>query len=434
MEFIFLLSGLIIGIACTYLVWRSTTSSVITKEQYLDLDKEKSLVADRYKMLKEQFLELQKQYQEREFAELDLRAELVRLQAENRNLQDRMNGENQRFQQLQEQYTAQFENLVQRLIRRNADHLSDVNQEKLSGMLNPLKEQLSNFENRLEVSHQQHTLDNKLLQEEVKRLAHLNKQMSEDARNLTQALKGDNKTQGLWGEVVLERILDQSGLQKGQEFFTQGSGMELTNERGSRQRPDVIVMLPQKKHVIIDAKVSLKAYEAYINCDDKVQQQQQLKQHLQSLKGHVKNLSEKYYQKLDQLQSLDFVFMFLPVEGSLNVALRSDQQDLLSFAWERRVVIVTPTTLLATLKTIALVWRNEKQHQNALQIAREGGRIYDKLCGMLIDLQQLGKVLDQSQRIYQGTLNKLNNGKGNLISRAKRLKQLGVQTHKRIPG
>jgi DNA recombination protein RmuC len=192
-------------------------------------------------------------------------------------------------------------------------------------------------------------------------------------------------------------------------------------------------MLPESKHIIIDAKVSLKAYEAYINSDDELMQAQQLKQHLHSIKGHVNNLCEKYYQKLDQLRSLDFVLMFLPVEGSLSIALQSDQADLLTYAWERRVILVTPTTLLATLKTIAFLWRNEKQHANALQIAKEGGRIFDKICGLVNDLNMLGKGLNQAQKMYESSMNKLSTGKGNLLGRARKLKELGVESHKRLP-
>ncbi len=433
MEFLFLLSGLIIGVTCTYLVWKSTTSTVITKEQYLDLDKEKCLIADRYKIIKEQLANLQATYKEKELGEFELRAKIAQYQTEQKNWQDRLQAERARQEELHQQYTNQFENLAQRLIQRNAHQLTDMNEEKLNTVLGPLHQKLQSFENRIEATHQEHTVGSKLLQQEVHRLAKLNHQISEDARNLTQALKGNNKTQGLWGEVVLERILDHSGLQKGQEFFTQGAGMKLRNEEGVAQRPDVIVMLPEKKHIIIDAKVSLKAYEAYINSDNELLQRQQLKQHLHSLKGHVNNLSAKYYQKLDQLHSLDFVLMFLPVEGSLSAALQSDQQDLLSYAWERKVIMVTPTTLLATLKTIAFLWRNEKQHRNALQIAKEGGRIYDKLCGLITDLNQLGKGLNQSQRMFQLSMNKLANGKGNLISRAKKLRELGAETHKQLP-
>jgi DNA recombination protein RmuC len=233
--------------------------------------------------------------------------------------------------------------------------------------------------------------------------------------------------------MVLERILDHSGLQRGREYFTQGSGLKLYNEKGSVQKPDVVVVLPEQKHLIIDAKVSLKAYEAYINATDEFQQTDQLKKHRDSLKGHIDNLSGKYYQKLEQLKTLDFVLMFLPVEGSLNTVLDNDKQDLLSYAWERKVIMVTPTTLIATLKTIASVWRNEKQHQNAMQIAKEGSRVYEKLCTALSDLQKLGKSINQTENNYRLAMQKLYNGKGNLLGQARKLKQLGVETHRPIP-
>ncbi len=433
MEFIFLICGLTIGATCTYLVWKSTTSSVITKEQYLDLDKERCLISDRYKSLKDQYSKLHESLKEREIMELDLRANLARYETEKLALQDKLNQERLRQDEIHQRYADQFENLAQRLMQRNANQLSDMNEEKLNAVLGPLKQKIQSFENRIEANHQEHTVGRKLLQQEVQRLAQLNQQISADAQNLTHALKGDNKTQGLWGEVVLERILNHSGLQKGQEFFTQGSGLNLKNEYGRHQKPDVVVMLPEKKHIIIDAKVSLKAYEAYINSDDEMMQAQQLKQHLTSIKGHVNNLSEKYYQKLDQLRSLDFVLMFLPVEGSLSLALQSDQADLLTYAWERKVILVTPTTLLATLKTIAFLWRNEKQHANAMQIAKEGGRIFDKICGLVTDLNMLGKGLNQAQKMYESSMNKLSKGKGNLLGRARKLKELGVESHKRLP-
>jgi DNA recombination protein RmuC len=299
--------------------------------------------------------------------------------------------------------------------------------------LGPLQEKIQSFEKRVEHNHQQQALGSKLLQKELHRLSQLNHRISEDAQNLTQALKGNNKTQGLWGEIVLERILDQSGLQQGREYFTQGAGLKLINDQGAQQKPDVIIVLPEQKHLIIDAKVSLKAYEAYVNAPNESQQTTHLQKHRESLKGHIDNLSGKYYQKLEQLRTLDFVLMFLPVEGSLITAVEQGKQDLLSYAWERNVILVTPTTLIATLKTIASLWRNEKQHKNALQIAKEGSKMYDKLCIALADLQKLGKNIQQTEKSYQISMQKLVSGKGNLLGQARKLKELGIETHRSIP-
>ncbi len=433
MELLFLISGLIIGIGGTYMIWKSTTSTVMTKEQFLELDKEKSLIEDRYRVLKENHRKLQESMMEKDCTEVDLREHLVRAQNELKNLQNRLLTERSQQQEIHQKYADQFEGLAQRMLRQNVTQLSDINHEKLHSVLGPLQEKIQSFEKRVEANHQQQTVGSRLLQQEVQRLTELNHQISEDAQNLTQALKGSNKTQGLWGEMVLERILDHSGLQRGREYFTQGSGLKLRSENGTMQKPDVIVVLPEQKHLIIDAKVSLKAYEAYVNATDEQQQSNQLKKHRDSLKGHIDNLSGKYYQKLDQLKTLDFVLMFLPVEGSLTTILDNDKQDLLSYAWDRKVIMVTPTTLIATLKTIASVWRNEKQHQNAMQIAKEGSKVYEKLCIALNDLQKLGKSIHQTENNYRLAMQKLCDGKGNLLDQAQKLKQLGVETHGSLP-
>ena len=427
------MSGLIIGVSGTYLVWKSSTSTVMTREQFLELDKEKSLVEDRYRVLKENHHKLQESLLARECSELDLREHLARIESENKSLQEKLIFERSQLHELHQKYSDQFENLAQRMLKQNVNQLTDINHEKLDHLLGPLQEKIQSFEKRVEQSHQQQTIGSRLLKQEVQRLVQLNNQISEDAQNLTQALKGNNKTQGLWGEIVLERILDQSGLKRGREYFTQGSGMKLTNQQGAHQKPDVIIALPEKKHLIIDAKVSLKAYEAYVNATDETQQNTHLKRHRDSLKGHIDNLSGKYYQKLDQLKTLDFVLMFLPVEGSLITIMQQESHDLLSYAWERKVILVTPTTLIATLKTIASLWRNEKQHQNAMLIAKEGSKIYDKLCAVMSDLQRLGKSIQQTEKSYQASMQKLCNGKGNLLVQAHKLKELGIDTHRSLP-
>jgi len=433
MELIFLVTGLIIGVAGTCLIWRSTTSTVMTKDQFLELDKEKCLIEDRYQCLKENHEKLQESLIERECAELDLREHLAASENEKKNLRDKLVSERTQQQELHQKYANQFETLAQRMLKQNAAQLTEMNHEKLEQILGPLQEKIQSFEKRVETNQKEQTIGSRLLQQEVQRLVKLNNQISQDAQNLTQALKGNNKTQGLWGEVVLERILDNSGLQRGREYFTQGSGFKLTNEHGSVQKPDVIIVLPEQKHLIIDAKVSLKAYEAYVNATDELQQSDYLKQHRDSIKAHIDNLSGKYYQKLEQLRTLDFVLMFLPVEGSLIAVMEPEAQDLLSYAWERKVIPVTPNTLIATLKTIASLWRNEKQHRNAMQIAKEGSRIYDKLCSAMGDLEKLGKNIQQTEKSYQLSMQKLCNGKGNLLGLANKLKVLGVETHKHLP-
>ena len=433
MEFLFLISGLIIGVGGTYMVWKSTTSTIMTKDQFIELDKEKCLVEDRYKQLKENHRQLQESLLERECRELDLREHIARAESEKKSLQDKLITEQTRQQELHQKYDDQFETLAQRMLKQNAAQLTDMNQDKLGRILGPLQEKIHAFEKRVEANHMEHSMGSKILQQEVQRLAKLNYQISEDAKNLTQALKGNNKVQGLWGEIVLERILDQSGLQRGREYYTQGIGLKLQNENGKHQKPDVIIALPEQKHLIIDAKVSLKAYEAYVNAPDENQQVANLKKHRDSIRNHIDNLSGKYYHKLEQLNTLDFVLMFLPVEGSLITVMDDGSNDLVSYAWKRKVILVTPTTLIATLKTIASLWRNEKQHRNALQIAKEGSRIHDKLCLAMADLHKLGKNIQQTENSYRASMQKLFDGKGNLIGQAKKLKDLGIETHRVIP-
>ena len=271
------MSGLIIGVSGTYLIWKSTTSTVMTKDQFMELDKEKCLVEDRYRVLKENHKKLQESVIARECTELDLREHLARAESEKKSLQEKLIYQRTQQQELHQRYADQFESLAQRMLKQNSSQLSDMNQEKLKHLLGPLQEKIQSFEKQVAQNHQQQSLGSKLLKHEVERLVALNHQISEDAQNLTQALKGNNKTQGLWGEIVLERILDQSGLQRGREYFTQGSGLKLSNEQGGVQKPDVVIALPERKHLIIDAKVSLKAYEQYVKASNEEQQSTHLK-------------------------------------------------------------------------------------------------------------------------------------------------------------
>jgi DNA recombination protein RmuC len=271
--------------------------------------------------------------------------------------------------------------------------------------------------------------DREGLRTEIKKLHELNLKMSEEASNLTRALKADTKKQGNWGELVLQKVLERSGLIKGEEFILQPS---FRNEKNELIRPDVIINLPDDKHIIIDSKVSLIAYEAYVNADTDVERAKFLKAHIDSLREHVRGLSGKDYQLAHELDTPDFVLLFLPIESAFSIAIQEDN-TLFSFAWDRKIVIVSPTTLLATLKTVESIWKHEKQTRNAIEIARQSGNLHDKFVSFLEDMEKIGVQLRTTNKTYEGAYNKLTSGKGDLIGRIKKLQELGAKTSKEIP-
>lgn len=397
---------------------------------HLQAEQTRQLIEDRYLRLQEQHSRLQQEHEQLTFAESDLRSSLVEAQTNNRHLQEKLQGQKQELMQLQEQLRHQFESLAQQVLRQQQEQLAQSNSERMRLILDPLKERIAAFEKRVEQNQEQQTVQSEVLKHELERLARLNQQMSEEARNLTHALKGDNKTQGNWGELVLERILESSGLQRGSEYLLQGEALDLRSEEGQTQRPDVIVRLPEGRHLIIDAKVSLKAYESFCSSPDEADKANYLRQHVLSLRQHVKGLSEKHYHRLHKLNTPDFVLLFVPIESSFSLALSADGDKLFQYAWERKVVIVSPTTLLATLRTTASIWKYEKQNQNALLIAEESGRLYDKFFGFVQELEKVGGHLDKSREAYEEAMKKLSTGKGNLLGRAEKLKAMGINAKK----
>jgi DNA recombination protein RmuC len=295
--------------------------------------------------------------------------------------------------------------------------------------LNPLHEKIKGFEDKVEKTHKESIDYHAALRQQILGLKELNQQMSKETLNLTKALKGDSKVQGNWGELVLERVLEKSGLEKDREYFVQQS---FTNDEGKRIMPDVVIHLPDNKKMIVDAKVSLTAYEQYINEEDEITKEQFLKEHVTSLKRHIEQLSEKKYEDIYKIESPDFVLLFIPIEPAFAIALNFDT-NLYNKAFEKNIVIVTPSTLLATLRTIDSMWNNEKQQKNALEIAKQAGALYDKFQGLLIDLIAIGKKIDDSKNEYSNAMNKLVNGNGNLIISVEKLKKMGAKAKKEIP-
>ncbi len=322
-----------------------------------------------------------------------------------------------------------FENIAHKILNQNSTDFSKSHQEKLKEILNPLQEKIKIFEESVEKKYLDELKERSGLKESLKQLMLLNETLRDEANNLTKALKGESKTQGNWGELVLERVLENSGLVKGEEYEAQHSG---TGENGNKLQADIIIKLPEKKHLIIDSKVSLTAYERYVNGTDEEDKVIALKTHLISLKNHIKQLSEKHYQNMKDIDSPDFVMLFVPIESSFSVAIKEDK-ELFQFAWDKKIVIVSPSTLLATLRTISSVWKYDKQNNNALKIASKAGKLYDKFVGFIEDMEKIGKSIDQSKQNYEWAMNKFSEGNGNLVKRTEELKKLGVKSNKTIP-
>jgi DNA recombination protein RmuC len=325
--------------------------------------------------------------------------------------------------------TNRFETLASAILEDKTKRFTEQNQTNLNQLLEPLKIKISEFQGEVHKVYVQEGKDRSALAEQVKQLMALNNQLSKDAHNLTSALKGQAKAQGNWGELILERVLEASGLRKGHEYDVQESH---TRADGSRAQPDVVVHLPEDRHLIVDAKVSLTAYEEHANAETDHQRDAAMKRHLDSVRAHIRELSEKNYQQLYGLQSLDFVLMFIPVEPAFMLAISHDS-DLWQDAWEKNVLLVSPSTLLFVVRTVAHLWRQEQQSRNAQEIASQGGKLYDKLVGFVEDLENLGTKLKQAQSAYDGAYNKFSEGRGNVIRQAEQLKNLGVKPTKHLP-
>ena len=348
-----------------------------------------------------------------------------------KNLQEKLATQKQEVENLQEKFTKEFENLANKILEEKSTKFAEQNSKSLLEILNPLQKNIEKFEKKVEDTHKESIDRHAALRQQIVGLRELNTQMSKETLNLTKALKGDSKTQGNWGELVLERVLEKSGLEKGREYEMEKSFADETGNQ-LRLRPDVIIHLPDNKKMIVDSKVSLTAYEQYVNADNDEDLSQYLKEHIASLNRHVSQLSDKKYEDLYQIESPDFVLLFIPIEPAFAVAINNDNQ-LYNKAFEKNIVIVTPATLLATLRTIDTMWNNEKQQRNAIEIARQAGALYDKFEGFISDLTKVGKKMDEAKTEYKGAMNKLVEGRGNLITSVEKIKKLGAKAKKSLP-
>ncbi len=332
------------------------------------------------------------------------------------------------LQEAREQLRTEFQNLAHRIFEDKTRRFTDQSRANLDQVLSPFREQLKDFEKKVEDTYQKEARERFSLRQEVIRLQDLNQQIQTDAVNLTNALKGQSKTQGNWGEVILERVLEQSGLHKGREYEAQGSYRDM---QGRQMRPDIIVHLPENKDIIIDSKVSLTAYEKYVNATDDEVKKQAIRQHLLSLHAHIKELQGKRYETLPEIRSLDFVLMFIPVEGAFMLALDEDE-NLFRKCFEHNIMIVSPSTLLVTLRTIQNIWRYEYQNRNAMEIARQAGNLYDHFVRFVADLEKVGEHLEKARQSYDQAHKRLSTGRGNLVRRAEGLRELGIQNTKAL--
>jgi len=443
MEIIYLVIGLAIGFAAVLFYFKikiqksqsdfekdSLEKEKAFQNQKVEVEKQSLIWEERFQSLKKESEEWKQELEEIRAENTVLVGRLEKAKVEYLNLQEKLKTQKEELEEIQKKFTTEFENVANKILEKNSEKFTAANQKNIGEVLNPLKEKIQLFEKKVEDTYKQGLKDQTDLKAELKKLYDLNSKISEEANNLTKALKGDVKKQGNWGEVILERILERSGLNEGEQGYQKQ--FSDTSEDGKRIQPDIVINLPDNKHIIVDSKVSMIAYERAVNSTTEDERAANVKEHLVSLKTHIKGLSEKHYQTASKLNSPDFVLLFIPIEASFSVAVQEDQ-ELFSFAWDQKVVIVSPSTLLATLRTISSIWQQENQTRNAIEIARQGGALYDKFVGFISDMETIGKNLDTTRKTYDAAINKLHTGSGNLVRRAEGIKKLGAKATKELP-
>jgi DNA recombination protein RmuC len=417
MEIIYLIIGLVVGSIAVWFIasFRFKGETGRVEERSSILEKDKSNVENDLKSERQRVL--------------DLNSELSGLKSDYANLQTKLAEQKSEIEKLQEKFTKEFENLANKIFEEKGNKFSEQNKEKLGEILNPLKEKISEFEKKVEETNKESIDRIATLRQQILGLKELNQQLSSDAQNLTKALRGDVKAQGNWGEFILESILEKSGLVKDREYTVQESHL---SEEGKRQQLDIIVKLPGKRNIIIDSKVSLVAYEKLISAELKDEKEEAMKDHLLSIKAHIKGLSSKNYQSLYNIETLDFIFLFIPIEGAFSFALQSDK-TLFDFAWSSNIIIVCPSTLLGLLRTIENIWKQEYRNKFAMEIANESGKMYDKFVMFVQDLINVGEKMDLAKKSYSDAMKKLTEGTGTLVSKAEKIKKLGAKASKTLP-
>lgn len=439
MEYALPIIALIILLLAIFLfIKKPKSTSGVDLKEYHQLKTDLAVSEQKVKSSQEEKLENERKFSERihrlEEEKTDLIAQLTQEKNKLSRAEEAFNAQQERFQEQkafveasQISFKTAFENIANEVLKAKTAEFTEVNKTNLDILLTPLKENIKAFEQKVEHTYKAESAERFTLKGTIDELIKQTKLIQDDASNLTKALKGDNKKQGNWGEMVLDKLLEGSGLLEGTNYSKQTSFLA---EDGNRLLPDVVVFLPEEKHIVIDSKVSLVAYEKLVNAEDD-DRDVLIKQHVNSIKAHITGLSGKNYQDLYQINSPEFVLLFVPIESSFAIAVQYDQ-ELFDFAWNKRVVIVTPSTLLATLKTVASIWKQEQQTKNAIDIATKAGQLYDKFVGFVADLQKVGDSLNKSQKAYGDAMGKLTSGSGNLVNRVENLRKLGAKATKEI--
>jgi DNA recombination protein RmuC len=416
--------GIIIGGIIMFLLIKNRTVDNSSFEH-----PENFISKDLYEVEKSRLVSVENEIKEKENVIIDLKSEIAKKDENLSNLNERLDEEKNRLKEQHNQLKSEFENLANEILDKKSEKFVKQNKENLDKILDPLGEKIKSFEKSVQEKYENEIKGRSGLEEQIKNLTQLNQQLSSDAVNLTNALKGDSKTQGDWGEFRLEVLLEKSGLEKGIHFEMQVS---LEDEEGNRKQPDCVVILPENRNLIIDSKVSLTAYEQYVNTEDMEEKPFFLKNHSDSIKSHIKELTKKDYPKLYSINSPNYVLMFVPIEPAMTLAFQNDV-DLYNFALSKNIILVSTTTLIATMSTVSYMWQQESQKKNVMEIARQSGALYDKFCNFVDDLKGIGKSIEQAGKKHDDAMNKLSSGKGNLVKRTETIKKLGAKTTKSLP-
>ncbi|MGC8823003.1 MAG: DNA recombination protein RmuC [Bacteroidales bacterium] len=408
----FLAGGLLIFALLRY---KYRTELAVAEEKLLKLDQDAAALRQQLEDRQQQITELVRQNSA--------------LEAHQNFLKQKLDEQKTELENMQEKLTITFRNLANDILEEKAKRFTEQNKANLDEILKPLGEKIKEFEKKVEETYDKEAQQRFSLKEEVKRLAEMNQQLSEEARNLVRALKGDTKTQGNWGEMILESILEKSGLIRDQQYWIQPT---FTSAEGNRLRPDVVILYPGNRSIVVDSKVSLTAYERYVSADTEEDRQAALREHILSVRKHIDELSKKQYQNIPELRTLDFVMLFIPIEPAY-LLLIQQEAGIWNEAYDKRILLISPTNLIAALKMVESIWRQEKQNRNAEEIARVGGELYDQLTRFVDELIELGKKIQMTQQHYQNSMQRLAQGRGNVIKRAEQLKLLGAKTSKSFP-
>ena len=423
MEILYLLIGLAAGISIGVLYSKNKT---VPNRSNSDLNN--YVTKELYTSEKERSEKIEKENREKEEIIGNLKADVSSRDTLIVGLNSKLDEENKRLIEQQKQLQTQFENMANEIFEKRSEKFAEQNQKNIDQILKPLGEKIKSFEQSVEDKYLKDQKNKAGLSEQIKLLQETNQKISQDANNLAKALKGDSKVQGDWGELQLEVLLEKSGLNKGVHFRTQNS---LKDEEGNDKRPDCIIDLPDEKNLIIDSKVSLSAYEQYVNSEDELKKQVLLKQHLESIKKHIKDLAGKDYPNLYSINTPDYVLMFIPIEPALTLALQEDG-EIFNLALNKNIILVSTSTLMATMRTVSFIWQQENQKKNVLEIARQSGALYEKFIGFTNDLESVGKAIDNAHKKYEAAQNKLISGRGNLVNSVEKIKKLGAKTNKSI--